>query len=207
MTAYSQDLRDRVLRAIERKEKTTAIARRLEVSRTWINQVRKRFQTFGERSSLPLGGYRVSRVASQEAKIRAWINADPSMTLAEMCARLARSNVQIKSSALCHQLNKWGLTFKKNSARQRTIALRRATGTRAGEEKPIQTGSTEAGLLNETGAAIDMTKRYGHAPKANAASHRHLKGITSHKFKNLEHAYLATECLLEVTNGYLSPRS
>jgi transposase len=30
-----------------------------------------------------------------------------------MCARLAELGVQIKVSALWHQLNKWGLIFKK----------------------------------------------------------------------------------------------
>jgi hypothetical protein len=36
MEAYSQDLRDRVLRALERGERPVDIARRLEVSRIWV---------------------------------------------------------------------------------------------------------------------------------------------------------------------------
>ena len=36
MNAYSQDLRDRVLRALERGERPTAIADRFEVSRVWV---------------------------------------------------------------------------------------------------------------------------------------------------------------------------
>ncbi|RMW95089.1 transcriptional regulator, partial [Allofranklinella schreckenbergeri] len=35
MRAYSQDLRDRVLAALERGERPSAIARRYEVSRMW----------------------------------------------------------------------------------------------------------------------------------------------------------------------------
>ncbi len=57
MYAYSQDLRDRVLRALARGERPTAIARRFEVSRVWVHQVRTRFQKEGKRSSLPMGGY------------------------------------------------------------------------------------------------------------------------------------------------------
>ncbi|PXV72355.1 helix-turn-helix domain-containing protein, partial [Nitrosomonas eutropha] len=42
MHAYSQDLRDRILGALDRGEGPTAIARRFEVSRMWVYQVRKR---------------------------------------------------------------------------------------------------------------------------------------------------------------------
>ncbi|MBI3344920.1 MAG: transcriptional regulator, partial [Gammaproteobacteria bacterium] len=36
MYAYSRDLRDRVLDALERGERPTDIARRYEVSRVWV---------------------------------------------------------------------------------------------------------------------------------------------------------------------------
>lgn len=45
MQAYSQDLRERVLWAIERGEGPTEIARRYEVGRMWVYQVAKRLQT------------------------------------------------------------------------------------------------------------------------------------------------------------------
>src|ERR1035441_6405327 len=40
MQSYSQDLRDRVMWALDRGERPTAIARRLEVSRVWVYRVR-----------------------------------------------------------------------------------------------------------------------------------------------------------------------
>jgi hypothetical protein len=42
MAAYSQDLRDRVLRGLERGEGATSIARRLEVSLRWVYHVKDR---------------------------------------------------------------------------------------------------------------------------------------------------------------------
>ena len=56
MHAYSQDLRDRVLGALERGERPSDIARRFEVSRVWVYQVRDRFRHHGERCSHPIGG-------------------------------------------------------------------------------------------------------------------------------------------------------
>lgn len=129
MHAYSQDLRDRVLRAVERGEPPTAIARRFEVSRVWVYQVRDRFRDYGERGSHPVGGYRRSCVAAWERRLRAWIKAEPDLTLAQLCERLAAQGVRIKAPALWHQLDKWGLSFKKNPARQRASARRRAAGT------------------------------------------------------------------------------
>ena len=131
MQAYSQDLRERVLRALDRGEGPTEIARRFEVSRIWVYQVRKRMQTTGERSSLRIGGYRQSRLAEFEPLLRGWIVAEPDLTLAELQLRLTEQGVSIKIGALWHQLNKWKLTFKKNSARQRA-RTRGHTGSASG---------------------------------------------------------------------------
>jgi transposase len=129
MHAYSQDLRERVLRALERGERPADIARRFEVSRFWVYEVRDRFKREGLRHSLRQGGYRVSRIAHLEGTIRQWINAEADLTLAELSERLAMHGIVIKVPALWHQLNKWGLSFKKNPARQRASARRRAAGT------------------------------------------------------------------------------
>ena len=132
MEAYSQDLRDRVLRALERGERPVDIAQRLEVSRIWVYQVKGRFKAGGERCSRPIGGHRVSRLAPVEQEVRAWIKKQPDLTLAELGERLRQEkDIRLKIPALWHQLNKWGLSFKKNSARQRAGARGRALGQRA----------------------------------------------------------------------------
>ena len=128
MQPYSQDLRDRVLRALERGDRPADIARRFEVSRVWVYQVRDRAEESGERSSRPIGGYRRSRVADKEQQLRAWIAERPDLTLVEMQQRLAGQGIAIKVGALWHQLSRWNLTFKKNTARQRTRTRGRATG-------------------------------------------------------------------------------
>jgi transposase len=128
MQSYSQDLRDRVLWALGRGERPTAIARRLEISRVWVYQVRDREQKTGIRSSFQIGGHRRSRVAEMKSVLCAWIEQEPDLSLAELCERLAKQGVSIKTGALWHQLNKWNLTFKKNPARQRARTRGRAAG-------------------------------------------------------------------------------
>ena len=128
MAAYSADLRERVLRALDRGDRPTDIARRFEVSRPWVYQVRGRVQATGERSSFRIGGYRRSRLAEWESALRSWINAEPDLSLVQLQLRWQEKGVSIKVGALWHQLNKWNLTFKKNAARQRTRTRGRAGG-------------------------------------------------------------------------------
>ena len=128
MQSYSQDLRDRVLWALGRGERPASIARRLEISRVWVYRVRDREQKTGKRTSYQIGGHRRSRVADLKSEIFAWIEQEPDLSLAELCERLAKQGVAIKTGALWHQLNKWNLTFKKNPARQRARTRGRTAG-------------------------------------------------------------------------------
>lgn len=132
MQAYSQDLRERVLRALDRGDSPTEIARRFEVGRVWVYQVRERMQRTGERGSFQIGGHRRSRLVEMEMEpvLRNWIKSEPDLTLAQLQDRLKKQGVSIKIGALWHQLNQWNLTFKKNSARQRARARGR-TGSAA----------------------------------------------------------------------------
>ncbi len=173
MQSYSQDLRERVLWALDRGERPTSIARRLEVSRVWVYQVRDRERKSGKRTSFQIGGHRRSRVAEMESVLRAWIEREPDLALSELSERLAKQGVLIKPGALWHQLNKWNLTFKKTlhaseqeredvkQARQAWMEALPAMNV----EKPV--------FIDETWATTNMTRRYGRAPEASAASARH----------------------------------
>jgi transposase len=94
-----------------------------------VYQVRDRVQETGARSSFQIGGHRRSRIAGLESEVRFWIKAEPDLSLAEICDRLAERGVSVKVGALWHQLNKWNLTFKKNASRQRARSAGRAVGT------------------------------------------------------------------------------
>src|ERR1017187_7734058 len=101
MQSYSQDLRERVLWALDRGERPSSIARRLEVSRVWVYQVRDRAQKSGKRTSFQIGGHRRSRVAEMESVLRAWIEAEPDLALSELSARLAKQDVFILRCRNC----------------------------------------------------------------------------------------------------------
>jgi len=131
MRPYPQEFRDRVLAGLGRGEKASEIARRLEVSAQFVYSVRDRAVMDNERGSRRVGGYRRSVIEGMQATIREWIQAQPDLTLQELCDRLAAQGKTLKVPALWHQLNQWGLTFKKKPARQRARAAGRAAGARA----------------------------------------------------------------------------
>ncbi len=128
MRPYPQEFRDRVLAALGRGEKCSEIARRLEVSAQFVYGVRDRLVLDNQRSSYRVGGYRESVIADMQPMISHWIKAEPDLTLQQLCDRLAVQGRELKVPALWHQLNKWGLSLKKNPARQRARARRRAAG-------------------------------------------------------------------------------
>jgi transposase len=98
------------------------------VSTQFVYSVRDRLVLDNQRSSHRVGGYRQSVIGDMQSTISGWIKAEPGLTLQEMCDRLAAQGRVLKVPALWHQLNKWKLSFKKNPARQRARARRRAAG-------------------------------------------------------------------------------
>lgn len=124
MKAYPQQLRERVLRALERGESPTDIARSLKVSRGWVYKVRNRLQATGDRCSRKIGGHRRSSLDKMESTLRSWILAGPTLTLTQLQQYLSIQGIQVKIGALWHQLDKWGLTYKRSPVRRKARATR-----------------------------------------------------------------------------------
>jgi transposase len=164
MQAYSQDLRDRVLSAIERGDRPTDIARRYEVSRGWVYQVNARLEE-GVGHSFQIGGHRKSCLAPVEPMLREWIKDRADLTLREMCERLAEHGITIKAPALWHQLNKWGLSFKKTLHASEQERKDVQAGRAAWKESQPALDATKLVFLDETGTSTNMTRPRGRSPK------------------------------------------
>jgi transposase len=127
MNSYSGDLRERVIKQREGGWSAQECERCFHVSKRSVERWWKRWIENGERKARQIGGGRTSRLKPHERAVRAWIAQKPDLTLEETCARLRREKgVLLRKSALAHQLARMGLSFKKNSARRRAVASRRA---------------------------------------------------------------------------------
>ncbi len=73
-----------------------------------------------------IGGFRPSRLAPHDRRLRRWIEAQPDLSLAELQQRCEdQLEVSIGITALWHRLRHLGLSKKKHDARRRARPPRR----------------------------------------------------------------------------------
>ena len=118
-TPYSQDLRDRVLRAYDRGMKTKQIADTFHVSPSWARRVKQRRRETGETTHRPMGGPGVT-IVNREL-LASLVRQHPDATLAELRTLLG---VQCALSTLCQALKQMGLSFKKKRSMRRSKIAR-----------------------------------------------------------------------------------
>lgn len=121
MRAFGEDIRERVLNALERGQTAAQVAKRYELSKRTVERWRTRCEKEGERTSRQIGGHLISRLAQHEEALREWIRTEPGLTLEQLTERLQEQReVGIGVARLGRFLNQIGLRFKKNAAGQRT---------------------------------------------------------------------------------------
>jgi transposase len=127
VAAYSLDLRKRILQACDKGGKTKAVAERFEVSGSFVRALKRRRRTTGKIEALPKNSGPKPKLNAHEDKLRALIEAQPDATLEELRDRLG---VDVELSTLWYAIDRMGLSVKKNRARQRATARRRAKSAR-----------------------------------------------------------------------------
>ena len=143
--SYSQDLRDRVIDAVELEAMSCrGAARRFGVSISSAIKWVQRRQRTGSRQAAAMGGYRRSVLAPEREWLLALIAREPGLTLEALSRRLAAERgVRADPSTLSRFFRREGVTFKK---RRSTPANRTARtwlgGGRSGGV--IRPGSTPA---------------------------------------------------------------
>ena len=120
----SDDLRKRVVAAVDGGLSCRAAARRFEVAASTAIHWVARWRRTGSVRPLPQGGdFRSQRIEAHADEILSLIGERPDMTLAEIAAHLRdRHGLKVADSTVWRLLDRRGLTFKKNRARQRAAA-------------------------------------------------------------------------------------
>ena len=117
--AYSMDLRERVFKAWEASGDADDVAATFGVSRAWVHRLAQRY---GETQSLAPRKQTIFRgrvLAKQADRLQALVAAQPDATLAELRAQLPTTAAL---STLWLELDRLGLTVKKNRTRHRTAS-------------------------------------------------------------------------------------
>ena len=128
MEAYSLDLRERIVRAVDDGVPRVEVARRFRVSNALIGNLLRRRRATGSLEPRPHAGGVPAALgpAPALAALRREVEADPDATLAELSNALARRHgVRAGVNPVCRALRRLGLPLKK---RRRTPT----SGTRTG---------------------------------------------------------------------------
>jgi transposase len=165
MVPYSNDLRERVLMAVDAGEGTQEeIATRFRVSARWIRKLLTRRIATGSIAPKPNGGGRKLSIQGEAADaLRAAVRDDPDATLAEL--RQA-TGVKVCVMTVWRAIERLKITRKKKSLRAReqldpeVIAQRREWGERTAGIDPDRFV-----FLDESNAKTTMTRAYGRAPR------------------------------------------
>lgn len=114
MRAYSTDLRERIVAAVESGRPQREAARLFGVAVSTVkNYLRQQAQT-GHLERAPIAG-RTRRIgAEHEAALRAQVSAQPTATLAELCRWWEQTHGQVVSLAtMSRAIHRLGMTRKK----------------------------------------------------------------------------------------------
>jgi transposase len=113
------DLRTRVARAWDAHPDADAIAAKYEVSRAWVHRLIQRRRETGSLAPRTQTKFRARVLAGQEARLAFLITARPDATLAELREALPTTAAL---STLWLEIDRLGLTVKKNRTRRRTAS-------------------------------------------------------------------------------------
>ena len=122
--SLSNDLRDRLVSAVDDGMTRRSAAKRFGVAPSTAIKWVDRWRRTGDIGPRPRGGdHRSHRIEAHAEEILALIEERPDITLAELAAHLDESHgVVVAQSTIWRLLDRRGMTFKKNRARERTTA-------------------------------------------------------------------------------------
>lgn len=115
--AYSNDLRERVVAAVEAGESTRAVGERFGIAVSSVVKWHQRYRTTGSVAPGKMGGHRKRVLEPHRAFIVERINQASHLTLHGLKAELAARGVKVSHDTVWHFLRREGLSFKKNSVR------------------------------------------------------------------------------------------
>lgn len=116
MRPYSQDLRQRIVEALEADEQTQPeIADRFGVSLSFVEKLWHRWRQTGSCAALAHGGGPKRALADDQALIREEIARQPDVSLTELCQGVAQSGgATASASMMCREIKRLKLPRKKS---------------------------------------------------------------------------------------------
>jgi transposase len=107
----SMELRERVVRAVDKGASRRATAARFEVSISFVVKLMPRWRRRGTVQPAAVGGAKRSALAAHRARVRALVTAAADRTIAELRHRLAAEDIAVSRPGRGRCLSAAGLTL------------------------------------------------------------------------------------------------
>jgi transposase len=145
MKPYSQDLRDRIIKALAAgTAPQRAIAERFGVSTAFVEKLWQRWRRSGSSAAKPHAGGRQSALKDHLEFLRTAVAEQPDATLAELRDRLATQGRRVSTATVCRALQRLQLPLKKSRSTPRsgTRSASRRSAPRSGRPfRPSTSGA------------------------------------------------------------------
>jgi len=115
---YSDDLREKVLQAVEEgKLNKPQIGQLFNVSNNFVYTLCKLHDTTGSVSPKKMGGHTKPKInPTGESFIQAWLAKEPSLSLPDLCEKYQDSfNLLVGTSSMSRTLKRMGISRKKRA--------------------------------------------------------------------------------------------
>ncbi len=124
MKPYSQDLREKIVRALEAGETQEETADRFTVSLSFVEKLWRRWRTTGSCAALPHAGGRQRSLREHEAALRKEVASQPDVTLSELCHLLSAAGApSVSLATMCAELQRLDLPRKKSRSTTRSATV------------------------------------------------------------------------------------
>lgn len=120
--AYSDDLRERVIAAVEGGASARSAARVFQVSPSTAVKWVARWRRTGSRSARKMGGVKPSPLEPHTGYLLALIEAEADLTLEQIRGRLRDRGVVVGHGSVWRFFDRHRISLKKNRARRRAAA-------------------------------------------------------------------------------------
>lgn len=133
-TPISQDLRERIVAALEAKATYQTVADRFQVSKTTVDKVWQRWRRTGSCAAKAHAGGRTRSLREHDEALRSIVARQADATLEELCEAVEQAvGVRVSTPTMCRELKRLRLPIKKkittptNSTSPRSRSSARAT--------------------------------------------------------------------------------
>ena len=167
MKAYSQDLRERIVQAVDEGKTQEEVALLFKVAPKTVQRYIKQRREKGHLLPNPIPGRPPTKRAELEAKLQSQLEKKPDATLQEHCDMWkAETGIKVSISTMSRALDHLRWTLKKKTLQ---ASERKEEERKEWREQAKDGDASKYRFIDETGSNLSLIRLYARSPKGKRA--------------------------------------